>query len=223
MIGANEFVGPPPQPLRSAADEVRPSLDGYVPPTEPTPNLPAKRGRGRPRVEYSQEIAEYICDELGQGRKLHDICAEEGMPSAATVYRWRANRDFDMAFHCALLAKFDYRSEQCIDIADDSSEDHEIEGRVETDGGLKVVKIVVREAIERTKVRLSERHRQMAKELPRKYADIVPLPAPPDIAQAAAGTPGDNAKVIDGVQRTPENAAVWDAIAVFRAQDEAER
>jgi hypothetical protein len=46
-------------------------------------------------VGYSRAVAEKICAGLAEGRRLVSICAEEGMPSTRTVFRWlSAHPDF---------------------------------------------------------------------------------------------------------------------------------
>lgn len=47
---------------------------------------PAKTKRSY--IRYSPEIAERICAGLAEGRKLRAICADEGMPTFGTVFRW---------------------------------------------------------------------------------------------------------------------------------------
>ena len=50
--------------------------------------------RGRPSA-YSEKIAEAICDRLVDRESLRAICADPGMPSKATVFRWLAsNKEF---------------------------------------------------------------------------------------------------------------------------------
>jgi hypothetical protein len=44
------------------------------------------------RIGYSDAIAQRILDELDRGRRLSDICRDDGMPSETTVHRW-ARRD----------------------------------------------------------------------------------------------------------------------------------
>lgn len=178
MIGAAEFTVP------SAAAE---------PSRELTVTTTPSRPRGRPRVDYDLDIAYQICDELGAGGVLSDICAKEDMPSAATVYRWLGEHsDFAWAYHCALMAKFDMRSEECIAIADDATKDYEL---VTAGDGAPTVQPKP-ELIARTKLRLGERHRQMAKELPRKYGEAKALEAPPEPPKGPPGK-ADGAKVIN--------------------------
>ena len=55
---------------------------------------------GRPSL-YSDELADYICQELGNGRSLRSICEnDDGMPDRSTVLRWQQNND-DFAAKCA--------------------------------------------------------------------------------------------------------------------------
>jgi len=44
---------------------------------------------GRP-TDYSQEIADQICERIADGESLRKICAEDDMPNKATVFRWLA-------------------------------------------------------------------------------------------------------------------------------------
>ena len=39
-------------------------------------------------VRYSDEVAQYICEQLANGRSLRDICRENGMPTESTVRFW---------------------------------------------------------------------------------------------------------------------------------------
>ena len=48
---------------------------------------PWEAQHGRPS-EYSDEIAQEICDKLADGQSLASICREYDIPSRATVYNW---------------------------------------------------------------------------------------------------------------------------------------
>jgi hypothetical protein len=39
-------------------------------------------------TRYARDIADYILDELGEGRTLEEVCADPGMPTPAAVRRW---------------------------------------------------------------------------------------------------------------------------------------
>lgn len=47
---------------------------------------------GRPS-DYSQELADRICEQLAQGISLRSVCLMEGMPSIATVFSWMRKHD----------------------------------------------------------------------------------------------------------------------------------
>jgi hypothetical protein len=42
----------------------------------------------KPRIAYSDTIAQRVLDELDRGRPLEHICRDDGMPSESTVHRW---------------------------------------------------------------------------------------------------------------------------------------
>jgi hypothetical protein len=48
----------------------------------------------KPRVHYSRELADRICDHLSQGKSLRSICQGDAMPDTAAVRQW-AKRDVD--------------------------------------------------------------------------------------------------------------------------------
>ena len=39
-------------------------------------------------LEFTQEIADIICERLASGEPLTDICKDDSMPSTVTVYKW---------------------------------------------------------------------------------------------------------------------------------------
>jgi hypothetical protein len=54
--------------------------------------VPAGAPIGRPS-SYTEEIGEEVCERLSLGESLRSICADQFMPSQATVYRWLLNED----------------------------------------------------------------------------------------------------------------------------------
>lgn len=57
---------------------------------------------GRP-CEFSQEIADEICERLISGQLLEEICRLEHMPTRVTVWRWKNRDDIGKAFSNALI------------------------------------------------------------------------------------------------------------------------
>ena len=81
------------------------------------------------RSEYTPAKAEAICRRLAAGQWLHDICANAGMPTVATVCRWRAEHpDFDREYGYAQQAKIELLQKQAQEIADDTAADVPKEG-----------------------------------------------------------------------------------------------
>ena len=39
-------------------------------------------------LEYSQEVADAICERLVNGESMRTICKDEDMPAVSTVFRW---------------------------------------------------------------------------------------------------------------------------------------
>src|SRR5436305_84253 len=85
----------------------------------------AARKQGRPS-KYTEEIASTICRRLADGESLRGICADEAMPNKITVLRWLADpakADFCAQYARAREAQADALVEECLEIADDGSND----------------------------------------------------------------------------------------------------
>jgi transposase-like protein len=124
--------------------------------------------RGRPS-KYTQEIADYICSKISEGITLSEICREEGMPSRGTVYNWlndAENQSFIEHFARARDLGFDAIAEECLEIADDTTQD-----TVQTVYGPKPDT----EWIQRSKLRVETRLKLLAKWSPKKYVESVNL------------------------------------------------
>lgn len=48
----------------------------------------ADSSRGPRPLIYSPEIGEAICSLISDGKFLHEVCLQKGMPDFITVYRW---------------------------------------------------------------------------------------------------------------------------------------
>lgn len=59
---------------------------------------------GRPSA-YSDQIAGDICARLADGESLKAICADEGMPSRSSVFRWLGDPDKSMDHFRASYAR----------------------------------------------------------------------------------------------------------------------
>jgi len=81
------------------------------------PDTPKKK-TGRPS-KYTPELAAEICNRLGTGEPLLQICKDENMPERRTVYGW-LERDPDLSaqFAHAREAGCDAIAEELIEISD---------------------------------------------------------------------------------------------------------
>src|SRR5580704_9827258 len=122
--------------------------------------------RGRPS-EYSDKIAEAICERLLNGESLRAICADPAMPARATVFRWLArNQEFRRSYALARQCHAeDFAFESLAMIADDSSRDY-----VKTTGvDGKVALVFDKENFASQRLRIKDRKMILAGMAPRKY------------------------------------------------------
>lgn len=111
---------------------------------------------GRPS-DYTQEIADAICERLSDGESLRSICASEGMPSKAAVFRW-------LGAHEAFRDQYARaREEQAETLAD------EIVGIADGDPSVEDSAVMTA----RDRLRLDARKWVASKLKPKKYGDKV--------------------------------------------------
>lgn len=93
---------------------------------------------GRPST-FTQKIADEICERLGNGEPLAQICRDEKMPGLTTVYDWQ-NRDeqFSASIARAREAGYDHIAVDGLRIVDDLEEDP-ASRRVRADYRLKLL------------------------------------------------------------------------------------
>lgn len=134
--------------------------------------LPARINRqGAPK--FTQAIGQQICDEIATGLTISQVCNDPDMPAQRTVYHWLAGRGLTEAekewfreeFEAAQLCRADVYIEQCMDIADDISDDWT---QVETKQG-NVLDRLNTEAIQRSKLRIETRQWAASRLNPEKY------------------------------------------------------
>ncbi len=119
---------------------------------------------GRPST-FSKEAVDEICQRLGKGEPLAVICRDEHMPSVSTVSNWkRDSADFSAAFARAREEGFDQIAADCLDIADETSQD-----TLSTENGDRPNT----EWLARSKLRIETRLKLLAKWDPKRYGDKV--------------------------------------------------
>lgn len=128
---------------------------------------PAPKKIGRPS-DYSQEVADEICERMSDGASLRDICASENMPRRTTVYRWlKASEDFRNQYARACEARESELFDQIIAISDTPL--------IGTKTVSKATGVEITEAdmIEHRRLQVEARKWALGKMAPKKYGDKV--------------------------------------------------
>lgn len=108
---------------------------------------------GRP-TDYSDSLAEDICEKLVNGSSLRAVCRSESMPSISTVMRWIAdNQRFREQYATSTEERVVGMFEDMFDISDDVPEEPA--------------------AIAKAKLRVDTRKWALARMNPKKYGDKV--------------------------------------------------
>jgi hypothetical protein len=123
---------------------------------------------GRP-TEYSQEIADLICELLADGKSLRTICDAEDMPNRATVFRWLAkHKEFSDQYAHARDAQADVLFDEVLDIADDARNDWMKRNVGEDEDDPWVLN---GDHVQRTRLRIDARKWMAGKLRPKKYGE----------------------------------------------------
>lgn len=127
---------------------------------------------GRP-TDYSQQMADLICERLANGESLRTICGDEGMPDKSTVFRWlAAHEDFATIYARAREVQAEVLADELIEIADDGRNDWmERRGAEDENIGWRENG----EAMRRSQLRIATRQWIAERMLPKKYGNKTQL------------------------------------------------
>lgn len=123
-------------------------------------------------IQFSDQLAEAICERLACGESLRKICLDEAMPAQSTVYKWLLDperADFVEQYTRARELQADTLFDECQDIADDGSNDYM--GEDEKYNG---------DAVQRSRLRIDTRKWMAGKLRPKKYGDKTLIGSDPD-------------------------------------------
>lgn len=110
--------------------------------------------------DFSQEVADQICEGLAEGTSLRKICERDGMPDKATVFRWlHKDEAFRDQYARAREAQTDSLLEEIFEIAD------------QWESPLELLKDP--DTIQRAKLRIDTRKWAMSKMAPKRFGDKV--------------------------------------------------
>jgi hypothetical protein len=117
--------------------------------------------------EYSEAVAETICQRLAEGESLRSICSTEGMPAQSTVFRWLSQQPtFQKQYALAREAQADTLFDDILEISDDARNDW-MARRGEDDAGWQANG----EHIQRSRLRVDARKWMAGKLAPKKYGE----------------------------------------------------
>lgn len=123
---------------------------------------------GRPS-DFSQELADRICERLADGESLRNICDEDEMPNKATIFRWLAKfPEFRDQYARARETQADSLFDEILSIADDGRNDW-MERHGEEDAGW----VANGENLRRSQLRVDSRKWMAGKLRPKKYGDKI--------------------------------------------------
>lgn len=72
-------------------------------------------------TDYTDELAEKICELIMVGTSLRSICADESMPDRSSIYRWlTANSGFATKYAHARARQADYLFDEMAEIEDET-------------------------------------------------------------------------------------------------------
>lgn len=128
-------------------------------------------------MAFNQKTADAICERIGEGEPLRQICRSEGMPAWRTVYLWmEQNEEFAAHIAQARARGYDAIAEECLEIADDKRHDTRIIG---ADGGEH--EAANTEWISRSKVRIETRLKLLAKWDPKRFGEKLAIGGAADL------------------------------------------
>ena len=136
---------------------------------------------GRP-TDYTPDLADTICARIASGESLRGICRDDGMPDAATVFRWLAsNSDTYKGFREQYARARDIQADALVDeileISDDGTNDWMIR---HGDDGEESGWRVNGEHIQRSRLRVDSRKWFASKVAPKKYGEKLELASDPE-------------------------------------------
>lgn len=113
---------------------------------------------------FTQAKADLICERLSKPESLRSICLDEDMPDRTTVFRWlRDNESFRLQYARACEDRADAIFDEMLEIADDGTND--------TFEGEDGMRLLDRDHVQRSKLRVETRKWMLGKMAPKKYGE----------------------------------------------------
>jgi hypothetical protein len=126
---------------------------------------------GKSKIEYTDEIAQEICERISSGELLIDICLELSMPTIRRCNQWKKNYpEFNSLYNESIQDRLSIFEEQIIQIADDAIDDFK---EVIKNG--KAIRVADPEVIARARLRVDVRFKHLKAGKPQKWGDSTTL------------------------------------------------
>src|SRR5690606_10358485 len=117
-------------------------------------------------TDYNDQIADVICERIADGESLRGICACEGMPSKATVFRWLGkHKGFPAQYARARDEQAESFADEMVAISD------ERETKIVMAGEDEAGAVFDATAVARNRLRIDARKWVASKLKPKKYGD----------------------------------------------------
>ncbi len=128
-----------------------------------------KRGR---KTKYSEPLGRAICKMLANGMTLAAVCRRPGMPARPTVIGWASDPKHPFSDMYVRAREIGYltMADDLTEIADDASNDW-----MDKWYGENVERVVDKECVMRSKLRIDTRKWLLAKALPKVYGEKVDI------------------------------------------------
>lgn len=119
--------------------------------------------------EFTQEVADEICERIADGESLRSICSEDRMPNKSTVFKWLgAFSAFSDQYARARETQADTLFDEVLLIADDGRNDWMERNGAESPGWQ-----LNGEHLQRSRLRVDARKWMAGKLRPKKYGEKI--------------------------------------------------
>jgi len=135
---------------------------------------------GRP-TDYTDRLADKICEKVALGQSMRTICALETMPAMTTMFRWLREKDeFRQQYETAKQECAELMVEDMLDIADNEAQEPLLVDGVPVIVDEKPVMVTSQVKIQHSRLKVDTRKFIAAKLKPKKYGERIQHANDPD-------------------------------------------
>jgi hypothetical protein len=128
-------------------------------------------------TDYSQEIADKICEAIADGKSLRSICLADDMPNKATVFRWlNLHQEFSDQYARARDEQAETLADDIVSIVDGAANPLMVDGVPMMNDG-KPVMVTDAASVAHARLKMDARKWVASKLKPKKYGDKLDVDA----------------------------------------------